>query len=175
MGNELLAYFERLELMTFFTGYPLIYALVQVLAGNGAKKGNYFLNKLIALRPLAYALSGTLFLGLILKDLYPDYSFKNIADQFHLPFLKIWGVLSLLFWLPVFNKKPFYSLLHSLVFFFFLARDLYMHIVSSAGKEIIKNDMNIYTNSLLLNAGTLAFVVIVCLLLKRIRSPKKTR
>jgi hypothetical protein len=171
MNNDLMAYIERLELMAFFAGYPLIYAIVQVIAGR--KKPAPFINRLVKLLPFAYALSGTLFIGLLLKNLYPDYSIKNIAQQFQYPYLKIWGLLALLFWLPVFSKKPLFSLLHSLVFFFFLLKDLYIHITSHTGKEVIDNDMKIYTDSLQLNAGTLAATLIVYYLFNKIRDNRK--
>jgi hypothetical protein len=76
------------------------------------------------------------------------------------PFFKIWAIFSILFWIPALAKKPVLSLIHSLVFFFFLVRDLYFQLTAvSADKNIVKNDMKIYTDSLLLNSG--AFVVLV--------------
>ncbi len=167
-----MTYIEQLELMAIFAGYPLIYTIVQVIAGQ-FKKTTPFTDKLVKLLPFAYALSGTLFIGLLLKNLYPDYSLKNISQQFQYPYLKIWGVLALLFWFPAFSKKPVFSLLHSLVFFFFLLKDIYFQITSSPGREMIKNDMKIYTDSLLLNAGTLTVIVIIYYLFTTIRKNRK--
>ena len=162
MGDDLISYMERLELMAFFAGYPLIYAIVHVIAGAQHKKKFTFSSRLLKLLPFAYALTGTLFLGLMLKNMYPDYSLKNIAEQFQTSWLRIFGLLSILFWIPLLSKKSVFSLLHSLVFFFFLLKDLFMHISSATtGNEVIKNDMKIYTDSLLLNTGTLAVMVIL--------------
>ena len=41
-------------------------------------------------------------------------------------------------------------------------------MTSNIGKEVIKNDMKIYTGSLLLNAGTLAVVVIIYFVMRNI-------
>jgi len=174
MENSLFAYIERLELIAFFAGYSLIYTIVQVIASRQNKKPTSFINRLVFLLPLGYALIATLFLGLILKNLYPDYSFKNITHQFQYPYLILWGLLAMLFWLPFFNKKPLYSLLHSLVFFFLLLQDMYAQLTSAGGgKEILRNDMKIYSDSLLLNIASLLFILIIHSFFIRISNNKK--
>jgi hypothetical protein len=174
MDNDFFAYIARLESMAFFVGYPLIYAIVQAIGGRRRETTTSFIGSLAKLLPFAYALSATLFIGLLLKELYPDYSLKNISQQFQFPFLKIWGMLALLFWIPAFNKRPVLSLLHSLVFFFFLLKDLYLQLSSHPGREMLKNDMKIYTDSLLLNAFTFAITILVCYLFNKIRNNRKT-
>jgi hypothetical protein len=169
MGNDLGAYIQRLELMAFFAGYPLIYSIIQLIAG----KQRAFLNRLARLLPFAYALTGTLFLGLVLGNIFQDYHLKNIGDQFQVPYLTIWGLLSVLFWIPAFSKKPVFSLLHSLVFFFLLLKDFFLYMTSSTGRDVIKNDMKIYTDSLLLNMCTLAVIVIIHFIFSRIRNNKR--
>lgn len=166
MGNEFLAYIERLELMAFFAGYPLVYAIVQVISGRAIKTSA--VSRWARLLPYGYALSGTLFFGLLLKELYPDYSVNHIAGAFQNPFLKIWGLTVLLFWLPPFSQRPVFSLLHSVVFFFFLLKDIYAQLTSAPGNEIIQNDMKIYTDSLLLNLLSFALIVAFSLLSGRI-------
>ena len=79
----------------------------------------------------------------------------------HLPWLMIWALLSILFWIPAVSKKKELSLIHSLVFFFFLLKDIVLQIASSADGNILKNDMRIYTISLLLNLC--AFILLVLL------------
>ena len=83
--------------MAFFAGYPLVYALLYFIAGDRPEKRSSFMKKMIVLLPFAYALSGTLYIGLVLKDMYPDYSIKNAAGQFQGHYLKIWGILAVLF------------------------------------------------------------------------------
>jgi len=169
MGEDLGAYIQRLELMAFFAGYPLIYSIIHSVAG----KRRPFVNRLIILLPFAYALTGTLFLGLILENIFQDYPLKNISEQFQVPYLTIVGLLAVLFWIPAFSKKPVFSLLHSLVFFFLLLKDFIMYMTSPTGSEVIKNDMKIYTDSLLLNTGTLAVIVIIHFIFSRIRNNQR--
>jgi hypothetical protein len=174
MDNSFFAYLQQLELMAFFSGYPLLYAVILFIAGNQQSKNN-FKSRIVSLLPFAYALVGTLYLGLQIKNLYPDYSIENIKLTMQQPWLITWGILSILFWIPALGKKPVLSLIHSLVFFFFLVRDLVMHsFQSSADKSVVRNDMKIYTDSLLLNMGAFAFIVLLSFLFarykKRLRS-----
>ena len=161
MDNNFFAYLQQLEMMAFFSGYPLLYAIIIFISGNKqAKPGTK--KRIASLLPFAYALVGTLYLGLQLKNLYPDYSFENIKGTFEHPFLVIWGLLSILFWIPALSKKTVLSLIHSLIIFFFLVRDLFLQsTTSSADKNIVRNDMKIYTDSLLLNLGAFAFIVLL--------------
>lgn len=174
MNETLLAYIERLEQMVFFVGYPLVYAIVLTIARTNQKKvQSTFFGNAAKLLPYAYALSGSLFFGLVLKNIYPDFSYKNIIDHFQNPFLNFWGILALLFWIPSLPKKTFLSLVHSLVFFFLLLKDLFMLVTSNSATDIIKNDMKIYTDSLILNAGTLATILLFFYLFSKIKRYSK--
>ena len=161
MDNSFFAYLQQLELMAFFSGYPLIYAVTLFFAGNQEVRDN-FKSRTVSLLPFAYALVGTLYLGLQLKNLYPDYSFEHLKLTIQQPWLISWGLLSMLFWIPVLNRKPFLSLIHSLVFFFFLIKDLFLQLTASAAdNDVVRNDMKIYTVSLLLNLGALILIVLL--------------
>ncbi len=168
MGNSFFAYLQKIELMAFFLGYSLLYALILVFAGDKESRNN-FKSRMVSALPLSYALVGTLYLGLQLKDFYLSYSSGNIIQAIHHPYLMAWGLLSILFWIPSISKKEILSLLHNLVFFFILVKDIFTQISSSLDENILKNDMRIYTASLLLNLGT--FIIMV--LLSFVVSPKK--
>ena len=163
MDNSFFEYLQQLELMAFFSGYPLLYVITFFLASHTNIKNN-FSRRLVSVLPFAYALIGILYLGYLLKSLYPDYSVKNIKAFVQQPWLISWGLLSILFWIPALAKKKVLSLLHSLVFFFLLVRDLFIQLSASSDKSIITNDMNVYTNSLLLNIGALALIVLLSFL-----------
>lgn len=159
MDNSLVAYMVKLEVMAFFSGYPLIYSIALSIAGNLSAKWK-FKDSIVSLLPFAYALVGALFLGFQLKKLFPDYSGENINHAIQQSYLLIWGLLSLLFWIPALRKKPIYSLIHSLVFFFLLLRDLFLQLFSPAADiSIISNDMKVYAASLVLNLVALTFLV----------------
>ncbi len=165
MDNSFFAYLQQLEMMAFFSAYPLVYAIVNVLSGNS--KNEQFA-RLPSLLPYAYALVGVLYFGLQLKNLYPDYTIGNVRSSVQQPFLTIWALLSILFFIPALAKNPLLSLLHSFVFFFFLIRDIFLSLFSSnTDKNILKNEMKVYTDSLLLNLGAFAFIVLLFFLFKR--------
>ncbi len=167
MDNSFFTYLEQLELMAFFSGYPLLYAVIIAIGKNKQEKRS-FKNRLVSLLPLSYAMVGTLFLGLQLKKLYPDYTIENINHSMQQPWLITWGLLSLLFWIPALGKKPVLSLIHSLVFFFFLLRDLFLQsFQSSHDKNVVRNDMKIYSDSLLLNGGVFILIVLFSYLFSR--------
>jgi len=170
MDNSIFAYLQQLELMVFFSGYPLIYAIVLYIAGTLTEKNNFKI-KLVSLLSFAYALVGTLYLGLQLRNLYPNYSVENIKQAMLQPWLTIWGLLSMLFWIPALNKKKTLSLLHSLVFFFFLVRDLLLQLfTASVNNDVVRNDMKIYGNSILLNLAAFAFILLISSLFPRYKS-----
>lgn len=164
MDNSFFALFQKLELIAFFSAYPLLYTIIKVLAGNSKKE---IIKKIPLLLPYAYALVGTLYLGFLLRNLYPDYTLESIRSFVQLPVLILWALLSLFFWIPALAKKPVISLLHSLVFFFLLLKDLFFQIYdSSVDKSIVRNEMKVYTDSILLNTGALIVIVIIYLLIR---------
>jgi hypothetical protein len=167
MDDSFLRYLQQLELMAFFSGYPLVYAIILFITGN--QKGKDTLKTRIAsLLPLAYALVGTLYLGFQIKKLYPDYSIENIRLTMQPPWLILWGILAILFWIPSLSKKKILTLIHSLVYFFFLVKDLFLQLFpSSANGDIIRNDMQMYANSILLNLGAVAFILLISFVLTR--------
>jgi hypothetical protein len=105
-----------------------------------------------------------------LRNLYPDYSLENIWMTLSQPYLTIWALLSILFWIPAFGKRPVLSLIHSLVFFFMLLKDLISYLFQySADIYVVRNEMKIYTDSLLLNLASVIVISFVFFLLSRIR------
>ena len=162
-------------MMAFFSGFPLLYAIVTFTAGYLQKKPE-LKKKLISLLPYSYAVVGSLYLGLQVKNLYPNYDLENIKNSILHPVLFLWSCISIFFWLPVINKKTVLSLLHSLVFFLILAKDLFSNFfqTTDVDENMIRNDMNIYTDSLLLNAVVYLLMILISLLLipliKKIKS-----
>ena len=170
MDNSFFAYIQQLELMAFFSGYPLIYSVVLYIAGTLRKKNN-FKTRMVSLLPYGYALIGTLYLGDQLRNLFPDFSVENIILTMQQTWLIIWGLLSLLFWIPAIGKKKVLTLIHSLVFLFFLGRDLLLQLfTASVNNDIVRNDMKIYGNSLLLNLAAFAFILLISSLFSHYKS-----
>ena len=170
MDDSLAAYIQQLELIAFFAGYPLVYILVQVM---GSSLKATFFSQLKKRLPQAYALTGTLYLGLILKNLSEGYRLHHSFDWPANPWLGAWALLSLLMWIPFFRSKPLLSFLHSLLFFFLFARDMYLYAFAHGDGERMKTDMNLYTDSLLINAACLLAVYLFYALWQRffVRKP----
>jgi hypothetical protein len=163
MDNSFFAYLQQLELMVFFSGYALVYTSTLFIASY-TKTGNAFTHRLVLTLPYSYAMLGTLYLAYMLSVLYPDYSIENITLQIQSPWLVAWGFLSICFWIPLLAKKKFLSLLHSLVFFFLLLRHLLSQFIAPAGNSFVKNDMQVYTTSMILNILSLVFLVMLSFL-----------
>ena len=167
MLDSFIAYVERLELLTFFSGYPILYALVMSFWGKG-QKGNPVINSLPKSLPMAYALVGTIFLLLWLREIYIQSGIKNLEPGFNITPLKVWGLLAIIFWLPALRRIPTYSLVHSLVFFFLFCKDLVLGLGSREGKDIISNDMKVYTISMVINLISLILVLLTSYLIGKI-------
>jgi hypothetical protein len=169
MSNSFFAYLQQLELLAFFSGYPLVYAGIIFIAGNQPLKNN-FKNRLVSLLPFSYAFVGTLYFGFQLNKFYPDYSVQNINQTIQHPWLTAWALFSMLFWIPAFGNKKVLSLIHSVVFFYFLLKDIFLQLSASpAERYLIRNDMTIYTESLCLNLGAFALIVLLTFLSARIK------
>jgi hypothetical protein len=161
MPGNIFAYVQQIQMLVFFSGYPLVYYLIQFLSRIKSLK-NVMRESLISILPFAYALMGTLYLGLELKNLYHGYNIENVSDRIQEPYLFIWAFLSILFWIPAVSRRPILSVLHSLVFFIIIVKDLFLQIAGySHDRNILTNDMKVYTASVILNLAT--FVLLVCL------------
>jgi hypothetical protein len=168
--NNLFTYIRHLELLAFFSGYPLIYYFIRFLAGTAALKNKG--RALVKFLPFSYALVGSSYLALQLVTLYPDYSFENIRRHMQLPFLYIWGLLSILFWIPALAKKHILSLLHSLPFFFILLIDLFFQTTgNTTDHSLPRNAMNVYTISIILNLAAFVLILLSSLLILRKGEP----
>ncbi len=169
MGIDFFAYIERLELIAFFCGYPFIYLLVHLFSSTQFVK-RFFYNRGVILLPVSHAFTGLLYLGLLLKNLYPHYSLHNIQLSVHQPFFKIWGVLSLLFFIPLLNRKTVFSLWHSLLFFFFFAGSIVKETLQSNQSDAVKNGMHIYSISLLINLFAFVIICLVDFIISKLKS-----
>jgi len=165
MGNSLMEYVEWIELESFFSGYLLVYAIIYLIASNRAFS-NFVKSKVLPNLPLAYAFVGILYWGLQLKNGYPDYRINHLIAGIQFPYLKIWGLLSVFFWIPVLHKKAVFSLLHNLVFFFLLMKSFYLQLsFPSTDSDPARNNIKIYTASIILNLIALILVTLISLLI----------
>ena len=161
MANEMISYLQQLEILAFFSGYPLIYAIVAYLKSTATSKPT-IKNSAFNLLPFEYATIGLLYVALQIKNLYPDYSIKHLSSEIQIPFFVCWALSSLVFLTPFFNKKPIVSLLHSLVFFYLIIRNFYLQLISiEPDKNVLTNLRRVYSDSLLLNATIFIVLLII--------------
>ncbi len=166
MDNSFFAYLQQLEILVFFSGYALIYLFIRQL-GNSASFGVNFRKRIVAALPYAYALTGTLFLGFELKNISTDFSAAHMLERIQQPFLFSWGLLSLIFWIKPLNRFSWISLIHSLVFLFVIFRNILVNISAVSGDDsVLKNNMRVYSISLLLNLATLIVIYFLSFLIK---------
>lgn len=152
--DDLAEFIAWIELETFFSGFLLVYAVVYLISSKQA----FVRNKILPKLPLAYALTGTLYFALQLKNWYPNYRIDRIMAETQLPYLKLFALLSVFCWLPALRKKAIYCLLHNMVFFFLLMSTSYLQIFISFSSEFAANNIKIYFVSILLN---LALVIMI--------------
>src|ERR1041385_675518 len=163
--NELMSMAERLEMLAFFAGYPLVFYVIYFFAGKTLQRP-VLKHRAIYLFPLAYALLGTSYWGLQLRNWYPEYQIKDILSNTYYIYSKIWALLAIIFWIPFFFKRPFLSVFHSLFFFVLLLRDVFTQLLfHDQDIHTLRNEMKVYTVSLLLNLFALAIVLMFYLLI----------
>ena len=142
MFDSILGYMERLELQFFFSGLVTSCAIIY-LAGK---------EKLLKYFSLSYALVATLYLGWVLKNLFPDYSIEHIVNSTQYPILKLFALSGMAFWIPA-CRKIWLVILHSLVFFFLVVYDF------TSDMDHATNSLKIYLSSIALHL--VAFLVII--------------
>lgn len=163
MENGFIAYLQQLEFLLFFSGYALVYILV-INISETRKYTSPFFQTLIRSLPLSYAFAGTLYLGLLLKNMYPVYTVGNFSQKVQFPLLTIWGLSSLLCWIPLFRKKEVLSFIHSLFFFFlFIKGIIHFSTGQLADKQMLGNHMTIYSISLVIYIVLLLLITLISL------------
>jgi len=169
MNYTFLSYMQQLELVAFFAGYPLLYAVVSVASEKQLLK-NLVKTNPVSLLPYSYALIATLYLGLQFKTYY---SANTLIEQFPLPLIVIWGLLANLFWLPFLAKRPVLSLLHSLIFLFPIIKDIFLQVTKyRAESDMVSNDMKLYTISVAINIAAFILVSLMYYLYRLFRIKK---
>src|SRR6266700_5931254 len=98
MDDSFFTYVQTPELIAFFSGYPLLYAVAIFIVTNLRVK-NQYVARSIYLLPWSYALVATLYAGLQLKNWYPEYTISHIKQSLHSPWLTAWALLAILFWI----------------------------------------------------------------------------
>lgn len=161
MDNSFVAYLQLLEILGFFSGYPMIYLLVKYFDQYPGLKP--FTKNLQPSLPFSYGLVGILFLGFEIRNAYPAF----VPVHFQHPYLMFLGILSLVFLVPKISKNPIWSLYHGLVFLIVMIQNIVESYHQDPDHSLIKNYMTIYSISLGLNLAILLLVFLLRVLLKK--------
>jgi hypothetical protein len=166
----LVTYIEWIELQSFFSGYLFVYATFYMIASN-YHTSNVVKNKVLPNLPVAYAVVGTLYLGLQLKNAYISH-LNYFTTYVQFPYLKIWGILSIFFWLPLLHRKGLFSVLHNMVFFILILNSSFLQFwFPSNGDRLATNNAWIYTASIIINLVALVFTIFISSLISRFKRP----
>ena len=169
--NDFFTYIEKLELVAFFAGYPLVYFFILLLSNTSFIK--YSLREgLIKGLSNAYVIVVFLYIGMKLNHTYNEFNGQGISWNYnHLNFyLKTWAFLGVLFLFRPFKSKPVLLLLHSLVFFIIVAIDILLFMNHKIQIEVVHNEMRLYFLSVLLHLTCIFSVIIYYLLLPKLKS-----
>lgn len=145
---DLFVYLEKLELLAFFSAFPLYYFLVIVLATEYSFQKKWIVN-LPNIIPLVYLIITFLYLGMKVNQIFDVHVFK-LDLQNTITYFKIWSTLGLLFLIPYFRTKRIWTFFHSIPYTFLIVVDFIHYFKNQILKEVINNEMHLYFISFLL-------------------------
>lgn len=169
MGEGFIAYIERIELIGFFSGYPVVLVLLNMLLKRRFSRQVLSMRIRSAL-PAVYPLLATLYTAMLIKSLYPSYTVQNLLNTFSITPLRIWAITALIFWLPYLKKRISILVVHSAVFLGLLGYDVWTNIRNHATLEMLQNDIRIFGISILLSTVMLLLVTVFIFILQRLFS-----
>ena len=163
MNESFFVYLYRLELIAFFSGYPLLYTVVLMIAAKRHESSDLVKGPPFRLLlSYCYALVATLYVGFELNNFSPGYWIDNFKRLAYHPYLVMLGFAGTLFWIPALARRPVFTLLHSLVFFALLINDVFFPGKDPLeNRDTIKNGMKLYTASILLHCFSFMLVMVI--------------
>lgn len=152
---NLFVFLEKLELLAFFSAFPLYYYLVNVVASEFSFQKKWIL-ALPSSITLVYGIITLLYIGMKVNQMFEIHLFKLEFNN-TITYFKIWSSLGVLFFLPAMKVKSKWALFHSIPFTLWIVIDFILFYRSQVSRDIINNEMRLYFTSLLL----LIFVTLV--------------
>lgn len=153
----------------FFSGYPWIYILVYFISKRKSMH-HPIAEKISPLLPLAYALVATCFWLLVIFAGRLNFVFIRISSAAPSALVILYSLTSLLFFLPTFRRKIFWSFLHSLPlsmlpFYYIFSRGNRSQIVDP---DDISNLIRIYALGIIIYIVAIVFLLALKWLYKKI-------
>ena len=167
MDNSFFAYLKQLEVMVFFSGYPLLCCNYFYCRRSSIKK--QFQHKDCSAITFCICPGGYIISWAAIKKFISWIFCRKNKRWFSTTLINSLGTSLNSFLDTGPGQKTVFSLIHSLVLFFFPAIGLFVQLSSSADKNTFRNDMKIYTVSLLLNVGAFALIVFLFFLFAHLK------
>lgn len=166
MWKDFTEFVQWVELETFFSGYLIIVLITYLLSRKWRGKPS-IIRYLLRNLPKAYALVGTLYLALQIKNAYPHLGIGTITGDGRYAYLRIWAMLSVLFWIPALNRNIIFSLVHNMIFFILMGISFYNGLFSGdVNGDMNMNNIKIFAASLALNLLSILFFLMIRLIFK---------
>lgn len=171
MNQSFSIFFDRLTLVAFFSGYPIVYALAMYLIKDVNWKNPVIPQSIKSSLSLAYFVVVLLFWGMIIADMFPSITFSKIISFFKDAYSwhKISLIAALVLAFKYFKARPNYALLHSLFFLLLLLEDLLSMLTGHMDKLTMNSEFKLYFYSILLNSIVLLSVTSIRVVLQRKR------
>lgn len=166
--NDLNTYIEKLELVTFFSAFPLVYLLIQFIATEFSLNKKWIIN-LNANITTVYPIISLLYIGMKLNQVYQSHFFAIDWYEYN-TYLKIWSFTAIIFFIPFFKKKKEWTFIHSIPYVLLIVLDIINYYRNQIGVEVIHNEMRLYFISTILNLLILAFYTLFAGLFLRLFS-----
>lgn len=163
--NDFFIFLEKLELIAFFGGFPLVYFLVYFISTDFSFGKNWLI-QLPKRLPVAYAFTTLLFVGMKLDQWIRSHG-AAIDFRSYLFYFQAWAFLGLLFFSIFFRRKPHYTLLHSVPFISLLIFDFYTYYKGYLQVEMLHNEMRLYGLGTILNIISVLIVSSLYLIFKK--------
>jgi len=144
--NNFFIYIDKLELIAFFSAFPLFYFLYISFYTKTFIVKFKWLKVLPEIISLAYATISLLYIGMKSNQLYVQNTMGPIQFELtsYIFILKFWSIFGLLFFFKFLRTKPLLALAHSSIYFIILLIDFFQYYHHQINVEAFHNEMRLY-------------------------------
>jgi hypothetical protein len=154
--NNLFTYIDKLELIAFFSAFPLFYFFLIAFYSKPLVMKFKWLKSTPEIISIVYATISLLYVGMKLNQWYEQILIGPIQyDIYSYIFIvKCWSIFGLIFFFKSLRSKPMLALAHSSIYFIILLIDFFQYYHHQYDIEAFHNEMRLYF------IGLLAYLII---------------
>jgi hypothetical protein len=142
--DDLCFYIAKLELIAFFSAFPMFYFLIKVFNSRKNIEKYEWIGEFSVSIVSVYVVLVLLYIGMILNQVYLQSSLSYLNFSNSILYLKCWIFLGIFFLFKPFKLKPKWTLLHSLPFTIIVFIDFISFFLKETPIEVIRNEMQLY-------------------------------